>query len=387
MPERRWDRSESPPKAILLYPGSESVPDPLAEGRGANELLQEYGAPITEALDKVGSVEDPEQRALLWNLCALRVHLLLLAAHDEQDERTRGAVLDCSRRFMDRPELGKAWMQEVARAFSHFTSEVRRVQLSVKSAPAACTLRIYGAEVGVTPQVVDVIPGPQEVQLECAGRRGAIHRVEVHAARDLVIRFDGDTALSSKAGTSWLRYASSAAAQHALDDAGALALEAQADSFVIIRADRGSDVAVQWMRVPATLLGSTTITASGGPVERADEVARVFHLLSHDSEQGDSLAGSHPGRQPVSTDYALSAGLVATGAGLSIFPIMAMVRDGQCTNADCASVYDGKSWSGSMMLAGAGALVAAGVAVLWLAPFGKPYSVSIGSGLAVKGTF
>ncbi len=352
----------------------------LAEGVAPHEVKAAYGPVITEALRQVSEVPDAEGRALLWNLCALRVHLELLA---ETEEMTREAVLDCSRRFPDRPSLG-AWHEDVVRTFERFDAHAHLVAVAVKTAPAGCDLRVYGAPVGVTPLVVEVAPGPQEFQLECSGKRGPVHRLEVHRARSLTLRQSADDAYELRQGTPALRYVTEQDSARVLNDAHALAEEAEADSFVVVEAQRDG-VAVQWVRAPAKLLRRELVARSMAPLQRRGTVARIF-AAKPVSEEAE-VRFSTTSRRRSAADYWLGGGLLVLGAGLAVYPSLALAWDGRCVDATCEEVYAARSWKASLLFGASGALMVAGAAVLWVGPFGKRYKVSIANGLAVQGSF
>lgn len=346
-------------------------------------VLAEYAPKILRALTQVSAVTDGEGRAHLWNLCALEVHLLLSAGSSE--DLVREAVLDCRRRFVDRPTLGKAWGQEVALAFEKHTAAARQAPLTVKSSPAGCDLRLYGNLVGVTPMVIDVTPGTQEVQIECQGRASAVHRVEVVGARDVVLRLGADAALVDSGGISWLRYEDGRGAVQGAEDASALAAEAGADSFVLVRAER-SEVGVEWVRITGSLQGAAKVPV-GAAVEKREAAIKSVFRREVAAVQIDR--DEHPTTKPrrVWADYALGGGLFVAGAALSVYPLIAIARDGQCTDSSCDAVYRGKSAGGIAMLAGGALLAASGVAVVWIGPFGRRARVTVANGISLNGEF
>lgn len=387
----RDGREEVRPELVRSVGDPPSLDEAKALGRAAvrelgsqspDAVVAEYRPKIRQALSQVSAATDGEGRAHLWNLCALDVHLLLSVASPES--LVREAVLDCRRRFVDRPALGKAWGQEVLLAFEKYTSETRQVPLSVKSSPAGCDLRLYGTLVGMTPMVIDVMPGEQEVQLTCYGGRSAVHRLEVDGARDLVVRMGADAALVESEDVSWLRYEPGRGVVQGVEDASALASEAGADSFVLIRADE-PEVSVVWVRGAAFLQGASKVPFTAAPKQRAALIESIFHKGASSVTTDAEPSKREPPR--AWADYALGGGLIAVGAALSVYPLLAIARDGQCTDSSCGSLYDGRNAGGIAMLAGAGLLAASGVSIVWIGPFGKRASVTLGNGVSFKGAF
>ena len=387
---------ESPVRDQVALEGAMSVGraafKALANGKPAGAVLQEYGGQIDAALDKVSSVVGEDDRGLLWNLCAMRVHLLILEDGAALSQRTRDSILDCSRRFAERPMLGKTWVQEVVRSFDRVSNETPRVQLNVRTAPANCELRIYGGVSGFTPITVDVIPGQHEVQVVCGGRASRLHRIIVDGTRDLVIRMTADEVLSEFDGTPWLRYASAAQAEQVLDDAGALAAEARADSIVLVRLTQSGDAEVEWLHPPATLMGAGRVDRSGDRARRLAQVEAVFQpqTLAAPVAKNNEDDGGRTSRGPrrrMWADYLVGGGLIVAGGVFSVAPLMGVARNGKCVDAECTQSYTGSSVKGSVTLGISAALVVSGVAVLWLAPFGKRLSLRVANGISVRGTF
>ena len=119
---------------------------------------------------------------------------------------------------------------------------------------------------------------------------------------------------------------------------------------------------------------------------RAAAIATLFR--KGDSQvTAEDLPAPRMRRRRVWADYALGVGLIAAGAAVSVYPLIAIARDGQCTDSSCDKLYRGKSAAGIALLAGAGVLAAAGVAIVWVGPFGKRTTVTVGSGVSLKGSF
>ena len=386
---------ESPVRDKVALEGAMSVGraafKALANGRPAGAILQEYGGQIDAALDKVSSVVDEDDRGLLWNLCAMRVHLLILEDGADLSPRTRDSILDCSRRLAERPMLGKTWVQEVVRSFDRISNEAPRVQLNVRTAPASCELRIYGGVSGFTPITVDVIPGSHEIQVVCGGRASRLHRITVDGPRDLVIRMTADEVLAEFDGTPWLRYESAAQAEQVLDDAGALAAEARADSIVLVRLAQSGDAEVEWLHPPATLMGAGRVDRGGDRAHRLAQVEAVFQPQSLAAPIAKSGIDERPTRRQARrrmwADYLVGGGLIVAGGVFSVAPLIGVARDNKCVDAGCTEKYTGSSVKGSVTLGISAALVASGVTVLWLAPFGKRFSVQVANGVSLRGAF
>lgn len=380
------------PKMLEGAPKDGELGEARALGRAAfsalaarppQAVLDEYGSRITSALTQVSAVTDAEGRAVLWNLCALRVHLLISMGEARAENRIREAVTDCKLRFPDRPLLGKGWSPEVARAFETYGAGTAQVPLSIKSAPADCEVRLYGASVGTTPVIVDVTPGVHEVRLACDLYTSALHQVEVTEAKELIIRPQADNAFVQGAGVTWLRYASAADLGHAAQDAAALAGEAGADSILLVVQDSAALARIDWVRLSGSRLGRANVVLNGPAADRAKAVASVFDPPS-------AVEVAQPAAKPtrrVWKDYVLGFSLIAAGAGLAAYPALAIARDGQCVDADCSSIYNGKGAAGVVSLVGAGLLVASGVTVLSVGPFGKRATVMVGNRITIRGVF
>lgn len=352
----------------------------LAGGRDATELLREYEPAIIAVLDRVSAVRSVEARTLLWNLCALRVRLLL---SDQDDTRATEAALGCARRFVEGPRVGRVWLPEVEQVFERANRDQRRVPLSIKSVPADCEVSIYGAVVGITPLVVDVVAGSQEVQLTCQGRHTALHRLEALQRRDLVILAEADASWVEEQGISYLRYPGPQPPGVVLDAAVTLAAEADVDSFVLVSTS-GDRATVQWLQVPDRLLGEATFSLSD---PQRGTVARVFRGVDGADDMGKRSEG---GRAHLWQDYVLGSALSVSGGVLTAIAATTMARDGLCADADCRTVYAGHGWLSRLELTAGALLVAGGVAVMWIGPFARRRQVAAGigaSGFVLKGRF
>jgi len=344
----------------------------LADGRDPGAVIGEYGKRIDLALDTVSWVKGEEGRALLWNLCALRVHLLLLGASSTEGSDARESVLDCRRRFVDRSQPGATWVAEVVRAFERVSTEVAPVQLAVRTTPAGCTLSLYGAAVGSTPTTLDVIPGPQELQVECGGRSSAIHRVTVRGSQELVINLQADGALSERDGVATLRYRSPSEEQSALEHARAFADEAQADSVVLVKSGARDQIQIEWLRVPSGVLGAAELD---GAATRDATIAKLQRLFRGPRDSADSVVPRDRPAPPERTlaDSLVGVGALATGVAVGIVPVIGLVS------------HNSKDFGGSKTMAAVGvgvaaALVVSGGVVLWRRPFGRRAALSVGVG-------
>jgi hypothetical protein len=363
----------------------------LKDDSGA-DLLARYQGRIADALELTSSALAGDARALLWNLCVLRVQLLLRQQADAA--AVEDGVRECRRRFVDQRELRSAWQPEVARAFEEHARGMQWVTLGVQSEPASCDVLLYGAVVGKTPLRIDVPRGPQEVRLRCGDRASLVHHVDVGRPLDLAVRMPGDAAFQGFHGSaSVLTYPTPAGLHSAADHASAFALEAGAASWVTISSE-GDAWRLDWGHVDAPGASSVRIRkdAAAPALQAALAGFRPPALVAASSR----ASGGHGARVERSgADIALGTSLLAAGVGSAVFPAWAFAQGGRCADGgDCEHMKqrggDAAAWA---VLGVSSALVASGVALLWRAPFGRRRArreTEIGlaySGVSVRGTF
>jgi PEGA domain len=390
-------RSERWPD-VLLQPEAVPVSDARALGRAAFSALatgrpaaatEAYAGKIEGALQGASMLRDAESRSVLWNLCALRVHMRVLSDDPAvRGEGVREAAADCLRRFRERPPLGKSWPEEVVRAFDDAARSARVSSVALKSAPAGCEVFVYGASVGLTPLLLDLAHGVQEVQVSCEGRWSALHRIAVEGPRELVVRMATDAALAEGAAGLGLRYVTPESLGHALaEDAATLAVEAGADGFVTLVA-HGTDTELTWQPLGRGEARRVHVAGRASAELRAQLVASLFH--SPPAVEAAPVVPVRRGISPV-FDYLLGGALVAGGVALATPAFVALARDGECANGPCTEVYNGNGGTGIAMFVGAGALVGSGVAwLIWrpLSRYTGDTALSVGAGgLRVRGSF
>lgn len=350
----------------------------------ADELLARYGERIQKALLSTSAIRDQEGRFLLWNLCVLRVQLLLMTG--AQDDITDQAVGECRRRFADQDQFSPAWPPEVTAAFMRHAEQAPKVGLTVQSAPAGCEVLVYGARIGNAPLRTDVVPGPQEVQLRCDQLYGAVHSLNVTGSRQLAIRWDGDAARRQDSGrTVTLLYKNAAAMREAVDHANAFAGEVGAESFVLLSFS-GENAQLGRYRVAGSQVNGQQASAGASDDERRSTIERVLQPQAAPS----SAAPTVPQLRRHWADYVVGGTLVLGGVAGSIRPWRAFALDGECVNASCEQVYDGRGPLVYVGTIGTALMVGAGIAVLWRAPFGRRRAFSVQAGLSqlqVRGTF
>jgi hypothetical protein len=184
----------------------------------------------------------------------------------------------------------------------------------------------------------------------------------------------------------WIRYPDAGGIARALDDASALADEAGAASFVLIRVDasgvgaREPSTDVMWLRTPGRLVGEGRVDPTAEEKTRAEQVARIFHPPQASEVRPTDQADIRTGHRRIWADYALGGGLVAVGTALSIPVLMAIARNGECANAACSRAYDGHNPRVAAQIAVAGALAMSGVVILWVGPFGRRYGLQASTG-------
>ena len=361
-----------------------SVLDDLSEGATGKDMLARYGGRIEAALALTSTIHDAEGRGLLWNLCVLRVHLLLTTGGEAR--AVEQAVGQCQRRFPGQHDFGRVWAPEVLAAFKRQAQRHKLLSLAVESSPTGCEVFLFGAPMGTTPLRTEVFEGPVELQVRCPERTSRVHHVQVKGARDITIFLKGDEALARGPGGAALVYADGGQAEQVVEHAQALAGEEGAE-FLALVSFLGDGPSLRWFRTGEGLLNRVSITEAMTGTERDEAVLRLFA-----AQPGVTTRKT---RMPVEVsrswgDYALSGALVLGGAAGSVIPWLTFARDGECVNTACTRVYDGRGPMTYAALVGTAVAVSAGVVVLWRAPFGrqKSYRVQGGVGsLQVRGTF
>lgn len=356
----------------------------------ANEtgLSLKYEPLIERELALTSSTQAADARTLLWNLCVLRVQLMIRDARPATD--VEGAVHACRRMFVDQYEFSHVWQPEVIQAFKQHSQSIKWMPLDVQSSPAGCQVLLFGKPMGVTPLRLEVQEGEQEVQLQCESGTSRVHRISVSTSRELVVRLDGDAAISGSTNKAVvLSYAAASNPQHILDHVAALAAEAGARSFVVIGATDGG-WSLQWANVDDSGVRSAKVAAHSSSAEIENALASLFAAAPVAAAQPRAKL-EKTSRKPSWKDRALGSALVVGGAGVGAFSIVSMLDDG-CAGSDCSrkkTVIDVQPWA---LVGGAGALLAAGVTVLVVQPFSRREhartSISLGpSSIHVKGSF
>jgi len=342
--------------------GQEALVD-LKAGKG--DLVAKYEARIARALALTSSVQAGDARALLWNLCVLRVQLLLREA---AESLVHNVVRECRRQFVDQYEFGHVWQPEVIEAFKQSSIGIDRVTLGVQSAPAGCQIFLFGAAIGKTPMRIDVQTGAQELQVQCGERVSRVHSIQVIGPRDLVVRLDGDAAIPDTAAPSLatvLEYPTPDSAADAIDHAAALAAEAEAQTFVLV-----SRVAGHWqLQWGATEGGDVRTGNLDLEISGTAQDAALTTLFRNGSMEKHPQYVRHSAQRSWK-DVALGTGLLIGGVAASIYPILAIANAESCSEG-CSRVGvsgNATTWS---LLGVSTALVASGVTVLWAAPFGR----------------
>jgi len=372
--------------AELRKAGTAGLREVGAGRRSAQEIFLTYQPDIERALSLASAVEDDQGRSTLWNLCLLQVQLMVMLPDGAEGPLVTDVVRECRRRFPDQREFAKVWSQEVLNVFQAIPAE--SATLDIRSAPASCEIRIYGAPVGLTPARVQVEPGTQEVLLRCAGgRQSALHTVKAAGETPLVIRLDGDAALQSQGFEASLLYPRGVGLQHAREHAAALAGEATADSFVLALPKQG-ELELSIQRTSGELLGSVTVARGASREERERAVTALLHPGRTESANSAKPAKATSPRR-ARADRWLGGSLLGLSLLSSIWPLTAIAKDGDCFGSSCDRVWSGtgaKTWLPVGVCIG-GAI--AGTVVLWAAPFGRrAYRVQLGVlSLQLGGTF
>ncbi len=405
--EALWRENASPRKVSLARPpspltreeleevrglGSTAIAE-LAEGKASEEMLAKYDLRITRALAFSHSVHDSESRAVLWNICLLRVQLYLRSASKDVQQKTEAAIHDCRTRFVDQLEFSQAWSSSVAEAFQRHAEEHPKVQLELRSAPAACEAFLYGAAVGTTPLRLQVVPGRQEIQLVCHGRPSRLHGVALYESAEFEIWLAADEALVDHAELvedpvsrlTQLRYLDLVALKNAAEHALALAREAHFASFALIQSD-GRGMRIDWFHGGVK---EASVHVPAGSSEQQTQLA-ITRLLHPSELPNDALAPKKRSSRRTFADYLLGGGLMAIGGGLMIYPLQSFMREGDCADTNCMEIYRGKTPL-SMGLLGVGtALIGAGAVVMMLGPFGARQHFALTAGansLELRGSF
>lgn len=341
--------------------------------RSAPKMTKDHAALIRNAMELASVVYDSSERMMLWNLCVANVELLLLSK--ATSPTVQSAVAECERRFVGVREFGPAWPEALA-AFARYEPGLETASLEVHSEPQGCEVLVYGAPVGTTPTKVELLQGPQEIQLRCGTRMSRLHRLELHADRGMLVRLDAEQALDPT--TPVLLYPDASSLQSAVSHAAGYAHESHAASVVVVELH---DNQFQLRHVDAND-GSVLSTAIFGQQDAPQ--ARVAAI--------DSLLSRRPPattpRAPKSriANWTLGSALVLSGAALAAYPLVVVARSGKCD--DASSCYAGTSAANLTWLGISGALVGAGVAVLTWAPLGRHAELRVGAAsIQMRGTF
>jgi hypothetical protein len=345
------------------------------------DLLPKYDDSTTEAIASASRVHVPADRAILWNACLLRLQLLI--RRESSEEELESAAHDCRRHFIEQYEVASIWQPEVAQTFRRVAESIPWVTLGIQSEPAGCEAFVGGASVGVTPIRVDIPEGINDVQIECDSRVSLVHRVNTRNTKDVIIRLDGDAAFSQKFGRATLLSYDAGKSTRALNDALALAVTAGAHSFVLASPHSGG-WSVQWVDSEGERANTVLVSSSSS----TEVDAALSKLFAADRPLLTRGASAHELKRAWQ-DKVLGVSLISAALGAAIYPAIALSKSG-CVNDSCERVYtrtDPVSWA---LLGVSSAMLATGVTILVVAPFGRRLhtQVTLGAGtMHLQGRF